>query len=81
MTVRDMLEMCNDTSGICIRIFDCISEKAIFDADNLDTYDDAVSEVIFSDMADYEVLSYDLYVQHGVINLELNIDYEPEDEE
>ena len=81
MTVRDMLEMCNDASGICIRIFDCISENIIFDADNLDTYDDVVSEIIFSDMADYEVLSYDLYVQHGVINLELNIDYEPEDEE
>jgi hypothetical protein len=32
-------------------------------------------------MSDYEVGSYDLYLHNGVINLEINIDYEPEDEE
>jgi hypothetical protein len=34
-----------------------------------------------SDMADYEVSSFDLYLHNGVINLELNIDYEPEEDD
>jgi hypothetical protein len=81
MSVRDMLELCNDTSNVRIRIFDCNSEEIIFDSDKLDEYDDAVSEIIFSDMADYEVGSYDLYLHNGVINFEINIDYEPDEEE
>ena len=81
MTVRDLLEMCNDASSIRIRIFDCNSEEIIFDSDNLDEYEDAVSEIVFSDMADYDVGSYDLYLHNGVINLEINIDYEPDEEE
>ena len=55
MSVRDLLELCNDTSSIRIRIFDYNTEDIIFDSDKLDDYDDAVSEIIFSDMADYEV--------------------------
>lgn len=81
MTVRDLLELCNDASDIRLRIFDCNSEDIIFDSDKLEDYEDAVSEIIFSDMSDYEVGSYDLYLHNGVINLELNIDYEPEDDE
>ncbi len=81
MTVRDLLELCNDASGIRLRIYDFNSESVVFDSDKLEMYDDAVSEIIFSDMADYEMNSYDLYLHNGVINLEINIDYEPEDEE
>jgi hypothetical protein len=81
MTVRDLLELCNDASNVRIRIFDYNTEDIIFDSDKLDDYDDAVSEVIFSDMGDHEVGSYDLYLHDGVINLEVNIDYESEEEE
>ena len=81
MTVRDILELCNDASNIRIRIFDYNTEAIIFDSDRLDEYDDAVSEIIFSDMADFEVGSYDLYLHDGVINFEINIDYEYEEEE
>lgn len=76
MTVRDLLELCNDAYNIRIRIFDCNSEDIIFDSDKLDDYEDAVSEIIFSDMSDYDVGGYDLYLHDGVINLEINIDYE-----
>ena len=79
MTVRDLLELCNNAMNIRIRIFDCNTEAIIFDSDRLDEYDDAVSEIIFSDMADYEVGSYDLYLHDGVINFEINIDYEEEE--
>lgn len=81
MSVRDLLELCNDASNVRIRIFDCNREDIIFDSDKLDDYDDAVSEIIFSSMSDYEVGSYDLYLYDGVINLEININYEEEDDE
>ena len=80
MSIRDLLELCNDASNIRIRIFDYNSEDIVFDSDKLDEYDDAVSEIIFSDFSDYEVGSYDLYLHNGIINLEINIDYEPEEE-
>ena len=81
MTVYEMLELCNDASNFRIRIFDCNSEEIIFDSDKLDKYEDPVMEIYVSDMGDYEVGSYDLYLHNGVINLEFNIDYEPADEE
>ena len=82
MTVYDMLELCNDASNIRIRIFNCESEQIIFDSDKLTEDEDPVMEVYFSDMADCDVGSYDLYLHNGVINLEINIDYDvPEDED
>lgn len=81
MTVRDLLEMCNDASSIRIRIFDCNSEEIIFDSDKLEDYEDAASEIIFSDIGEYEVGSYDLYLHNGIINFEINIDYESDEEE
>jgi len=81
MTVRDLLELATDLFGIRIRIFDFNTEEIIFDSDKLDEYDDPVSEIIFSDIGDYEVGSYDLYLHNGVINLEINIDYESEEDD
>lgn len=81
MTVRDLLELATDLFGIRLRIFDFNTEEIIFDSDKLDEYDDAVSEIIFSDIGEYEIGSYDLYQNNGVINLEINIDYEPEEDD
>ena len=82
MTVIEMLELCNDASSVRIRIFDCESETIIFDSDKLSNDEDPVMEVYCSDMADCDVGSYDLYLHNGVINLEINIDYDvPEDED
>ena len=81
MSVYDMLEMCNDASNIRIRVFDCNSEEIIFDSDKLECNTDPVMELYMSDIGDYDVGSYDLYLHNGVINLEMNIEYEPEDEE
>ena len=80
MSVRDLLEMCNDASNVRLRIFDCNAEDIIFDSDKLDDFEDPVSEIIFSNIGDHEVGSYDLYLHDGVINFEINIDYEPEEE-
>lgn len=81
MTVRDLLELCVDASNVRLRIFDFNTEEIIFDSNKLDEYDDPVSEIMFSDIGEYEVGSYDLYLHDGVINFEINIDYEPEEDE
>lgn len=81
MTVYDMLELCNDISNIRIRIFDCESEQIIFDSDKFEYNEDPLMEVYCSDMADYEVGSYDLYLHNGVINLEINIDYDMDEDD
>ena len=81
MTVRDFLELATDLSSIRLRIFDFNTEEIIFDSDKLDEYDDPVSEIIFSNIGDHEIGSYDLYLHEGIINLEINIDYESEEDD
>ena len=78
MTVMDFLEIANDLSNVRVRIFDCNSENIIFDSINLED-EDVVMEVYLSDFACCDVGSYDLYLHNGVITLEMNIDYEPEE--
>lgn len=81
MTVMDFLEIANDLSNVRVRIFDFNSESIVFDSINCEDPYDPVSEIYMSDYAEFEVGSWDLYLHDGVINLELNIDYEPEEEE
>lgn len=78
MNVMDFLEIANDLSNVRVRIFDCNSENIIFDSINLED-EDVVMEVYLSDFAGCDVGSYDLYLHNGVITLEMNIDYEPEE--
>ena len=80
MTVMELLEIANDPSNIRVRIFDCNSEEIIFDSVNLED-EDPVMEIYLSDFSEYEVGSYDLYLHNGEITLELNIDYEGDDDE
>lgn len=81
MTVMEMLETATDLCGVRVRIFDCNSESIVFDTNNCEEDCDPVMEVYMSPYEQYEVGSYDLYLHDGVINLELNIDYAPEDDE
>lgn len=81
MTVMEMLETATDLYNIRVRVFDCNSEEIIFDSKNLSDNEDTIMEVYMSDFEHYEVGSYDLYLHNGEINLELNIDYEGDDNE
>ena len=81
MTVMEMLEAATDLYGVHVRVFDCNREKIIFDSKLLDDEDDLMMEVYMSDFEHYEVGSYDLYLHNGEITLELNIDYEGDDDE
>ena len=80
MTVMDFLENANDLSNVRVRLFDCNTESIVFDSINCEDPYDPVGEIYMSPYDECEVGSYDLYLHDGVINLELNIDYEPEEE-
>lgn len=81
MSVMDFLENANDLSNVRVRLFDCNTESIVFDSINCEDPYDHVNEIYMTEFADEEVLSWDLYLHDGVINLELNIEYEPEEED
>lgn len=73
------LSMATDLSGCKVTIFDCESEDVVWDSDSCDGYDIAV-EVDYAEYGDYEIESYDLWVDtYGKAHLEINISIE-EDE-
>lgn len=65
---------CNELCTSHVTIFDCNSETVVWDSKDHDNYNVA-QEVNYSDFADYEVLSFDLYLdtKHQIC-LELNIE-------
>lgn len=81
MTVMDFLEIANDLSNVRVRIFDCNNENIVFDSINCEDPYDPLGEIYMSKYAYDEVSSYDLYLHNGVINLEINIYYEPDEED
>lgn len=69
---------CNDLCNCHVTIFDCNSETVVWDSKDHDDYNVA-QEVSYSDFADYEVLSFDLYLdKNNKICLELNIEIDDE---
>lgn len=73
------LSMATDLSGCRVTIFDCESENVVWDSNDCDSYDIAI-EVDYAGYGNYEVESYDLYVDtYDKANLEINISIEPED--
>lgn len=62
MTVYDFLSLCCDDSSKC-SIWDCKTEETVFDG--------SMSDAMFSEYADYEVLSFD---SPGYYFICLNID-------
>jgi hypothetical protein len=73
------LSMATDLSGCRVTIYDFQSENVVWDSEKCDGYDIAV-EVDDAGYGDYEIESYDLWVDtYGKAHLEINISIE-EDE-
>jgi hypothetical protein len=73
------LSMASDLSNCRVTIWDCESETTVWDSNSCDSYDIAI-EVDYAGYGDYEIESYDLWVDvHGKAHLEINISVE-EDE-
>lgn len=67
---------CNELYGCRVKIFDCNSGTIIWDSNDHHNLSIA-QEVQYSDFSDYEVLSFDLYLDaEKRICLELNIEVE-----
>lgn len=74
------LSMATDLSGCRVQIFDLNKGVVVWDSMNHPD-DDIVMEIDFSGFGDYEIESYDIYMDRsGMPCLDLNIDVEEEDE-
>lgn len=70
------LSMANDLFGCRVTIWDCESEEVVFDSNNCDDYDIAM-EVDSAGLGDYEIASYDIWVnEDNKVHLEINISIE-----
>ena len=66
--------------GCRVTIFDCTREDVVWDSNNYDGFDIA-QEVSFQGFGEYDVCSYDLWLdKDNKIHLEINIEME-EDED
>lgn len=65
---------CNDLCECHVTIYDCISGNVVWDSEDHDNFYVA-QEVKYSEYADYEVCSFEIYLDRGdKIHLELNIE-------
>ena len=76
--VYNFLNLATDLSGCRIKVYDFTSEKVIFDSDNHPD-DDPVMEIYLSPIGDYEVESYDIYLENGRVCFEINIELDEEE--
>ena len=72
------LSMATDLCECRVTIWDCESEKVVWDSNNHED-DDIAREVDFAGFGDYELESYDIWNDNGKVHLEINISIE-EDE-
>ena len=80
MTIYEFMETINDDSNVIYTLFDCNTEDVIFmatdEAEN--TCEFSRDDLLFSDYADYEIGSMDMWVDKGRIHIEFNIEIEEE---
>lgn len=84
MDVYDFLNTFNDLCGVIVSIFDCDSERVVFDSAETDSYGagDILSAIEEANLECYDVESVDLFREGDKMHLEINIGMgEPEDDE
>lgn len=82
MTIYDFLETVNEGSDIIYTLFDCNTEEVLMIA--TDESENAVElsreDLIYTNYADYEIGSMDMWISNGQIHIEFNIEIDEEDE-
>jgi hypothetical protein len=82
MTIYDFLEMVNDNWETTFRLFNCNSEELVFmateDAEN--TCEFSREDLLYSEYANCEIGSMDMWVDDERIYIEFNIEVEEDDE-
>ena len=81
MTIYDFLRTINDCELIVFKIFDCNTENCVFWTDDEDDDRDEwdVDELSWSQYADLEIGSMDMWMQNGKIYIEFNVEIDEED--
>ena len=83
MTIYEFIEAVNEGSDVIYTLFDCNSENIVFmatdEAEN--TCEFNRDDLLFSDYADYEIGSVDMWAENGIIHIEFNIEVEEEDDD
>ena len=82
MTIYEFIESINEGSDVIYTLFDCNTEEFVaIDTDEADGATEFNSDdLLFSDYADYEVGSVDMWAINGVIHIEFNIEIDEEEE-
>lgn len=82
MTIYDFIEAVNEGSDVIYTLFDCNKEELVFmatdEAEN--TCEFNRDDLLYSEYADYEICSVDMWAKNGIIHIEFNIEVEEEDE-
>lgn len=82
MTIYDFIEAVNEGGDVIYTLFDCNKEDIVFmatdEAEN--TCEFNRDDLLFSEYADYEICSVDMWAKNGIIHIEFNIEVEEEDE-
>ena len=78
MTIYDFIETVNEGSDVIYTLFDCNKEDVVFmatdEAEN--TCEFNRDDLLYSDYADCEIGSMDMWIDKGRIHIEFNIEVE-----
>lgn len=83
MTIYDFFETLNDNFEMVFTLFDCNSEELVFMATEVaeNTCEFSRDDLMYSEYADYEIGSMDMWVDNGKIHIEFNIEVDEEEVE
>ena len=81
MTIYEFIEAVNEGSDVIYTLFDCNKEDVVFmatdEAEN--TCEFNRDDLLYSEYADYEIGSTDMWIDKGRIHIEFNIEIEEEE--
>jgi hypothetical protein len=81
MTIYEFVETVNEGSDVIYTLFDCNSEDVVSivtDDDESETEFNR-DDLLYSEYADYEIGSMDMWAKNGVIHIEFNIEIDKEE--
>jgi hypothetical protein len=83
MTIYEFFETLNDNFEMVFTLFDCNSEELVFMATEVaeNTCEFSRDDLMYSEYADYEIGSMDMWVDGGKIHIEFNIEIDEEDDD
>lgn len=81
MTIYEFIETVNEGSDVIYTLFDCNTEEVVaMDTDESENATEfSRDDLLYSDYADYEICSVDMWIGNGRIHVEFNIEVEEEE--